>query len=109
MRIVSFLFSVHCLGANITGAESSLLGIFLPVLALFLDDAQTPSNPLHVVALSQVLNFASSNASPFREAIGKLDAPTRDILETSIRSALGKQASTHSQTSAKPQISLRAF
>jgi hypothetical protein len=69
---------------------------------------QAPS-PLQSIALSQVLALASSHGAPFREAIVKLEPPTREVLESSIRSALGSQSSQGGQNFAKPQISLRAF
>jgi hypothetical protein len=89
--------------------DAVLMGALLPALSLLLDQEHESPHSMRAVAMSQVLGFAANNAGPFRQAISKLDVSTQGTLEVSIRSALGKQGPSNVQTSARPQISLRAF
>ncbi|KAF4622079.1 hypothetical protein D9613_008980 [Agrocybe pediades] len=102
-----------------------LLGVFLPTISLLLSPSPPPSASSHPVAASvtnqtvaQLLSFASASPSAFKEAIAKLDEGTRELLELSIRRALGAGAGgaggvggvgAGHQAAAKPQISLRSF
>ena len=61
---------------------------------------------------TQLLSFATTSPSAFKEAAGKLDAGTRELLEHSIRRAMaGAGAGGVGGTGqvVKPQISLRSF
>jgi HEAT repeat-containing protein 5 len=82
------------------------LGVLLPTIALLLHPAEpTLSQP----TISHLLSFATISPSSFKEAAGKLDAGTREILEVSIRQAVGNSSSSSSSSAIKPQISLRSF
>ncbi|KAL0960465.1 hypothetical protein HGRIS_005508 [Hohenbuehelia grisea] len=87
-----------------------LLGIFLPTIALMLSggESQTPP-PLYTQSVGQLLSFATASPTAFKEAAGKLDAPIRELLERSIRKAIGGAAGVGAPSTAKPQISLRSF
>jgi hypothetical protein len=85
------------------------MGIFLPAFSLLLDNDSTNPSGLMVSAVGQLLALAASHGGPFREAIVKLETPTREVLEKAMRTALGQRGGSAAQTSAKPQISLRAF
>ncbi|KAI0063032.1 clathrin-coated vesicle protein [Artomyces pyxidatus] len=87
-----------------------VLGLLLPTMSLLLDPDHASTSPLHTLALTQILSFASLSPLAFKEATGKLDQATRERLEGSVRSALsGKSSTSSAQQHAKPQISLRAF
>ncbi|KDR82328.1 hypothetical protein GALMADRAFT_237575 [Galerina marginata CBS 339.88] len=89
-----------------------LLGVFLPTISLLLANTQ-PSQPvaasITTQTVSQLLSFATTSPVSFKDALGKLDAPTRELLELCIRRAVGGSAAGASQMAAKPQISLRSF
>lgn len=78
-------------------------------MTLLLDDTTVSNSKLHVLAVSQALDFARLSPSAFKEATEKMDTTTRNILETSVRRALGAQTSAIPQNIAKPQISLKTF
>jgi len=89
-----------------------LLGMLLPTISLLLSTS-VPSQPMaaSVTAqtVAQLLSFATSSPAAFKEAAGKLDSSTRELLEQSIRRAVGGSAAASSQQASKPQISLRSF
>ncbi|KAF8966949.1 clathrin-coated vesicle protein [Flammula alnicola] len=89
-----------------------LLGVFLPTISLLLANAP-PSQPVATSVttqtIAQLLSFATTSPSAFKEAAGKLDTSTRELLEHSIRRAVGGTANAAAQSAAKPQISLRSF
>lgn len=89
-----------------------LLGVFLPTISLLLSTT-APSQPiaasLTTQTISQLLSFATSSPMAFKEALGKLDASTRELLEQCIRRAVGNSSASAAQVTAKPQISLRSF
>lgn len=83
------------------------LGVFLPTIALLLSGV--PSAVLSQ-SVAQLLLYATSSPSAFKEATAKLEPPTRELLEQSVRRAVGAgSASTTAQSAVKPQISLRSF
>lgn len=88
-----------------------MLGVLLPTISLLLSST-TPSQPvaasLTSQTIAQLLSFATTSSSAFKEAAGKLDSHNRELLELSIRRAVGGPTSGTAQ-SAKPQISLRSF
>ncbi|TFK60204.1 clathrin-coated vesicle protein [Pluteus cervinus] len=85
--------------------RARLLGVLLPTISLLLSAHATPITPQIV---QQLLFYASSSPVAFKEAAGKLEPTTRELLEQSIRRAVGTSASAAGQA-AKPQISLRSF
>ncbi|PPQ91330.1 hypothetical protein CVT25_003770 [Psilocybe cyanescens] len=89
-----------------------LLGVFLPTISLVLANT-SPAQPVAASMTSQtiahLLSFATTSPLAFKEALGKLDASTRELLEHCIRRAVGSSSTGSSQPAAKPQISLRSF
>ncbi|GLB35175.1 putative clathrin-coated vesicle protein [Lyophyllum shimeji] len=85
-----------------------LLGVLLPSIALLLSNSQAP-NPVTSQTISQLLSYATSSPMAFKDAAAKLDTGVRELLEQSIRRAVGSTTSAAAQNSAKPQISLRSF
>ncbi|TDL16333.1 clathrin-coated vesicle protein [Rickenella mellea] len=86
-----------------------VLGVLLPAVVLLLDPSKSPPTPIHAQAITHVLAFATSAPAAFKEATGKMDQMPREVLESSVRQALGGKANTPSLPVAKPQISLRTF
>jgi hypothetical protein len=93
-----------------------VLGVILPVLMLLL--SATPPNPsspakppqTHTLAITYILNFATSAPQAFKDATSKLDAKGRETLEAAVRQAVGGMSgSTSTNSGSKPQISLRTF
>ena len=105
---------ILCLG-------SRLLGVLLPTISLLLSNNSSPPPPptlstsatsITTQTTAQLLSFATTSPSAFKEAAGKLDAGTRELLEHSIRRAMaGAGAGGVGGTGqvVKPQISLRSF
>ena len=83
------------------------MGVLLPIIALFLGTPQATS--LSTQSNTQLLMLATIDPLSFRAAAEKLDLATYDILEQSIRQALGPVATTSLSATSKPQISLRSF
>lgn len=106
MRIidhVSLLADRHSPGTR-------LLGVLLPTITLLLSNPQAAATPVISQSVRELLMYATSSPAAFKEAAGKLDPPTKELLEQSVRRAVGGgSASTAAQNSAKPQISLRSF
>jgi len=91
---------------------SRLLGVLLPTILLLLapDPASQPlASSVIAQTVAQLLSFATTSPSAFKEAAAMLDAPGRELLEQSIRRAVGGSTSMQNATSTKPQISLRSF
>jgi len=85
------------------------LCILLPTMSLLLSNQQpSATDPVRSQTATQLLSYATSSPAAFKEAASKLDQSKRDLLEQSIRRAIGSNASAAS-TSTKPQISLRSF
>lgn len=92
--------------------KSRSLGVLLPTISLVLSNnppAQGPVANLSNQTIKQLLAFATVSPAAFKEAAAKLDPPVRELLEQSIRRAVGGGASGPAQPAAKPQISLRSF
>jgi len=85
-----------------------LLGVLLPTIAMLLSNTQS-STPVISQTVSQLLLYATSSPAAFKEAATNLDPSARELLEQSIRRAVGSTALTPTQNPAKPQISLRSF
>ncbi|KAI0668842.1 ARM repeat-containing protein [Trametes maxima] len=83
------------------------LGVIMPVHILFLNPSRQPPTVLHSLSTTQLLSLAASSPAAFKDATARLEPPAREILETSVRQALGGKATTAEP--AKPQISLRSF
>ena len=103
----SFLKLIHYnVGARV-------LGVLLPTITLLLASngagTQALSASIPTQATAQLLTYATASPAGFKEAAGKLDPATRELLETSIRRAVGGAQGTQAQQVVKPQISLRSF
>ncbi|KAG6853042.1 hypothetical protein C0991_007298 [Blastosporella zonata] len=86
-----------------------LLGVLLPTITLLLPTSQAPMAPVVSQTVSQLLQYATSSPAAFKDAAAKFDSATRELLEQSIRRAVGGTTATTAQSAAKPQISLRSF
>lgn len=90
--------------------RTRLLGVFLPTITLLLLNPQAAATPVVSQSVRELLMYATSSPAAFKEAAGKLDPATRELLEQSVRRAVGGgSASAAAQTAVKPQISLRSF
>jgi len=91
--------------------RTRLLGILLPTITLLLSSSQAAPSPVVAQSIAQLLSFATSSPAAFKEAAGKLEPSTRELLEASVRRAVGgSTGSAASQAAAaRPQISLRSF
>ncbi|KAF9269100.1 clathrin-coated vesicle protein [Marasmius fiardii PR-910] len=90
--------------------RTRLLAVFLPTIALLLSESRTPTSPVVTLSIKQLLTYATSAPTSFKEATGKLDASTRELLEQSIRKTISNNgAAPGTQSTQKPQISLRSF
>lgn len=99
-------FTVDRTNSSSQGAR--LLAVLLPTMTLLLEPASTPLPGLHTQTIGQVLIFAASSPLAFKEATMKLNVETREVLEASVRQALGG-GKTAASDAHKPQISLRSF
>jgi hypothetical protein len=77
-------------------------------MSLLLPNQPSTTDPVTSQTVAQLLSYATSSPAAFKEAASKLDQSKRDLLEQSIRRAIGTNGSAASAT-AKPQISLRSF
>jgi len=84
-----------------------LLGVFLPTVALLL--SPTSTSPTNMQTAAQLLSYATTSPAAFKDAAAKLDAPTRELLEQTLRRVVGGTTSPMVSAAAKPQISLRSF
>lgn len=85
-----------------------MLCVLLPTATLALDP-NSPSSTLHTQGITHLLSYATSAPVAFKEAAGTLSSAERDVLEMSIRQAVGGMGGAKQAQTAKPQISLRAF
>lgn len=86
------------------------MGVILPILILLLDPTETPSNAVHSMVMSYVLGYATSASLAFKEVTTKLDVREREVLEASVRNAVGGLSDkSTAPTAVKRQISLRTF
>ncbi|SCV73304.1 BQ2448_7230 [Microbotryum intermedium] len=86
--------------------KTQSLSILLPVLILLLK----PSSPSasHTLAITHLIQLASSNSSSFKEATLNLTEEQRTTLETSIRAQVGRTRKVETKDEA-PKISLKMF
>ena len=84
------------------------MGVLLPTMAMALEPTATPLPSLHGQTIKEILVFATTSPLSFKEATGKLNPETREVLEASVRLALGGNKAAN-QDAHKPQISLRSF
>ncbi|TFK38873.1 clathrin-coated vesicle protein [Crucibulum laeve] len=89
--------------------RSRLLGVLLPTISLLLNASQAAPTPVQSQTVSQLLSYATTSPTSFKEAAGKLDNQVRELLEQCIRRAVGGTTTSTAQAAAKPQISLRSF
>ncbi|KXN85058.1 HEAT repeat-containing protein 5B [Leucoagaricus sp. SymC.cos] len=85
-----------------------LLAVLLPTLSLLLIRSNGTPPPISSQTVQQILAYATASPAAFKAAADKLDPTTRELLEASIRKAVGP-TTTITQTTTKPQISLRSF
>ncbi|KAF5377759.1 hypothetical protein D9757_008083 [Collybiopsis confluens] len=91
-------------------ARTRLLGVLLPTISLFLVNSQGSSTPVITQSIKQLLSYATISPAAFKDAASKLDVATRELLELSVRKAVGGGLQTGAtQSNVKPQISLRSF
>ena len=76
---------------------------------LVLDPDCSPPSALHTQGITHLLSYATLAPVAFKEATGTLPNTMRDILELSIRQAVGGVGGGRQAQAAKPQISLRSF
>ncbi|KAJ7205156.1 clathrin-coated vesicle protein [Mycena haematopus] len=90
--------------------RTRLLGVLLPTITLLLTNPQAAATSVTAQSVKELLTYATLSPAAFKEAAGKLDPATRELLEQSVRRVVGagSQSSTV-QSTAKPQISLRSF
>ncbi|KAJ3824050.1 clathrin-coated vesicle protein [Lentinula raphanica] len=97
-------------GSLTEAARTRLLGVLLPTISLLLANSQNSPSPVVAQSIKQLLSYATISPAAFKEAASKLDVPTRELLELSIRRAVGGgPQTTVVQNTVKPQISLRSF
>ncbi|GAA6032931.1 hypothetical protein JCM8097_000054 [Rhodosporidiobolus ruineniae] len=103
---------VGVLGAVPVERRTQALSILLPTLILLLSPSS--ASPLHPLALNHLLNLAASHSAHFKEATAGLPADERQLLEDSIRAAVGKggrggAAAAGQGRTAEPKIELKLF
>jgi HEAT repeat-containing protein 5 len=114
-----FLFELLFLTEWMFFVGPRLLSVLLPTISLLLSNNTTPTPTISTTATSittqttaQLLSFATTSPSAFKEAAGKLDINTRELLEHSIRRAMGGTGTGGvggAGQAVKPQILLRSF
>lgn len=102
-----FHLTHHDINYQCSGAR--LLGVLIPTTTLLLRPSQTPPSTVHSSGITHLLSLAASSPASFKEATTQLDPSVREVLEMSIRKAVGGIAGTTAHQSVKPQISLRSF
>ncbi|EGN94850.1 hypothetical protein SERLA73DRAFT_171234 [Serpula lacrymans var. lacrymans S7.3] len=85
-----------------------VLSIILPTITLLLRPAQATLPTVHAHSVAQLLTFATSSPTSFKEVTARLEAPVREVLEQSVRRAVAG-ATAAEPHKLKPQISLRSF
>ncbi|KAF7308406.1 Clathrin-coated vesicle protein [Mycena chlorophos] len=89
--------------------KARLLGVFLPTITLLLSNPQAAATTVTSQSIRELLTYATSSPAAFKDAAGKLDPPIRELLEQSVRRAVGGANPAPSAQATKPQISLRSF
>jgi hypothetical protein len=80
--------------------------ILVPTIGLFLQHSRTHSSAVKSQIVTQLIFFATSSPFLFKEAAGKLELEVKELLENTLRTAVGV---TGDQPTTKPSISLRSF
>jgi hypothetical protein len=79
---------VHC---------ARLIGIILPVMILFLKQFKENGDGLFKAVVDEILAIAHKRPAAFREVVSILDTVDRQIVETSIRAAVGSTSSKENE------------
>lgn len=103
------MFLSHDVYAYLCFLDMQVLSVILPSLVLLLEPHQMPPTPMHKLAITQILQIASINPSSFKKVTLALKFTVREILEISVKHALGEVKLVTSEQIVKPQISLRSF
>ncbi|KAF7335364.1 Clathrin-coated vesicle protein [Mycena sanguinolenta] len=80
-----------------------------PTITLLLTNPQATATSVTAPSIKELLAYATSSPAAFKEAAGKLDPATREVLEQSVRRAVGAGSQSAAPSTVKPQISLRSF
>jgi len=83
------------------------LGIFMPPIILLLEPTRSPPSLAHSKSVTQLLSLAAASPAAFKEATAGLNQSLTEVLEASVRQALGSKGPA--ADAPKPQISLRSF
>ena len=86
--------------------------MLLPTISLLLvpnSTNQALADSVIAQTVAQLLSFATTSPAAFKEAAAMVDPATHELLEQSIRRAVGGRMGANNMTQAKPQISLRSF
>jgi hypothetical protein len=87
-----------------------LLGALLPPISCLLQADDEKLGGVHMAAVSQILSFATSSPTAFKEAASLMNQEHKDLMESSIRQAVADKGKANTQAStSKPQIALRSF
>lgn len=78
-----------------------LLGVLLPTISLLLPSSHNSSSPVVAQSIKQLLSYATISPAAFKEAASKLDGSTRELLEQSVRKAVGGGAQAASVQSTR--------
>jgi hypothetical protein len=88
-------------------AGARVFNVLVPLIGLLLRCSQAHTMAVKSQTVAQLLSFATTSPLLFKEAAGKLDPTTKDLVEQSLKSAAGVLLG--GQTISKPSISLRSF
>ncbi|GAB1525330.1 hypothetical protein RhiTH_008488 [Rhizoctonia solani] len=87
-----------------------VLGALMPPITCLLQAGEDKDENLHRAAVSQLLTFASTAPTAFKEAAGLMKQEQRETMEASIRQAVVEQSKGNVQAAtSKPSIALRSF
>ncbi|ELU42761.1 HEAT repeat protein [Rhizoctonia solani AG-1 IA] len=87
-----------------------VLGALMPPITCLLQAGEDKDGNLHRAAVSQLLTFASTAPTAFKEAAGLMKQEQRETMEASIRQAVVEQSKGNVQAAtSKPSIALRSF
>ena len=87
------------------------MSVLLPTLiSLLATESPPPEQPpaLHALAISHLLQLASTQSSHFKEATAALSDEKRRVLESSIRAQVGSGRAGNVRAEA-PKIALKSF
>ncbi|CUA76458.1 hypothetical protein RSOLAG22IIIB_12301 [Rhizoctonia solani] len=87
-----------------------VLGALMPPITSLLQTGDEETGNIHKVAVMQLLAFASTAPTAFKEAAGRMNQEQRELMEASIRQAVADQSKGNVQAATnKPSIALRSF